>query len=114
MKECIFCKIIQREIPSTVVFENDSIVGFNDISPVAPHHVLFVPKNHIEKIDDLTPDDHSTIGELVFQAKEHAKKLNLVENGYRLVFNNGKDAGQAVFHIHLHLLGGRVMSWPPG
>ncbi|MBM4175547.1 MAG: histidine triad nucleotide-binding protein [Ignavibacteria bacterium] len=114
MKECIFCKIIQHDIPSTVVFENDNLIGFNDINPVAPHHVLFVPKNHIEKMDDLTPINHSIIGELVFHAKEYAKKLNLIENGYRLVFNNGKDAGQAVFHIHLHLIGGRVMAWPPG
>lgn len=106
--------VIQREIPSTIVFENENLVGFNDINPVAPQHVLFVPKKHLEKIHDMSKDDSPLIGELIYHAKEYARKINLTENGYRLVFNTGRDAGQDVFHIHLHLIGGRIMTWPPG
>lgn len=112
--ECIFCKIINKEIPSEIVFENDNIIGFNDINPVAPTHILFVPRKHIERVDEIQFDDTALIGELIYQAKEFANRLGLNNTGYRLVFNNGKDAGQAVFHLHLHLIGGRVMSWPPG
>ncbi len=112
--ECIFCKIINKELPSDIVFENDKIIGFNDINPVAPTHVLFVPKKHIDRVDNLDLSDSELIGELIYQAKEYSKKIGINESGYRLVLNNGKDAGQAVFHIHLHLIGGRIMSWPPG
>ncbi len=112
--ECIFCKIINGELNSEIVFDNENIIGFNDINPVAPTHVLFVPRKHIEKVDDFETEDLALIGELIYRAKEYAKKIGLNSSGYRLVFNNGKDAGQAVFHIHLHLIGGRIMSWPPG
>lgn len=112
--ECIFCKIVNKEINSNIVFENENIVGFSDINPVAPTHILFVPKKHIDKLDNAELDDINLLGELIFQAKEYAKKIGLNITGFRLVFNTGKDAGQAVFHIHLHLIGGRVMSWPPG
>ncbi len=112
--ECIFCKIINKEINSEIVFENNNVVGFNDINPVAPNHILFVPKKHIDRLDNAEFDDINLLGELIYQAKEYANKIGLNNSGYRLVFNTGKDAGQAVFHIHLHLIGGRVMSWPPG
>ncbi|MEJ5306556.1 MAG: histidine triad nucleotide-binding protein [Ignavibacteria bacterium] len=112
--DCIFCKIINKEINSEIVFENENIIGFNDINPVAPYHVLFVPKKHIDKISNVESSDINLLGELIFQAKEYAKKLGIDESGFRLVLNTGKNAGQAVFHIHLHLIGGRMMSWPPG
>lgn len=112
--DCIFCKIINKEINSEIVFENENIIGFNDINPVAPYHVLFVPKKHIDKISNVESSDIDLLGELIFQAKEYAKKLGIDESGFRLVLNTGKNAGQAVFHIHLHLIGGRMMSWPPG
>ncbi len=112
--ECIFCKIVEKKISSEIVFENENIVGFNDINPVAPTHILFVPRKHIDRLDNASQRDINILGELIYQAKEYAKKIGLDQIGYRLVFNTGKDAGQAVFHIHLHLLGGRVMSWPPG
>ncbi|MCX8057239.1 MAG: histidine triad nucleotide-binding protein [Ignavibacteria bacterium] len=112
--DCIFCKIIKKEINSNIVFENENVVGFSDINPVAPTHILFVPKKHIERLDNAELDDINLLGELIYQAKEYAVKIGLNNSGYRLVFNTGRDAGQAVFHIHLHLIGGRVMSWPPG
>ncbi|MCR4417263.1 MAG: histidine triad nucleotide-binding protein [Ignavibacteria bacterium] len=112
--DCIFCKIVNKEINSEIVFENENIIGFNDINPVAPYHVLFVPKKHIDKISNVESSDINLLGELIFQAKEYAKKLGIDESGFRLVLNTGKNAGQAVFHIHLHLIGGRMMSWPPG
>lgn len=112
--ECIFCKIISRELKSNIVFENENIIGFNDINPVAPHHVLFVPKKHIPRLENAEVEDIQLLGELIFRAKEYANTIKLNDTGYRLVLNSGKDGGQAVFHIHLHLIGGRTMSWPPG
>lgn len=112
--DCIFCRIVNKELKSEIVFENENIIGFNDINPVAPHHILFVPKKHIDRVTDAELEDIQLLGELIFQAKEYAKKIGIDSSGYRLVFNTGKDAGQAVFHIHLHLIGGRVMAWPPG
>lgn len=114
MADCIFCKIINKEINSNIVLENENIIGFNDINPVAPIHVLFVPKKHIDRLYHAELEDISLLGELIFSAKEYATKIGLNESGYRLVINTGKDAGQAVFHLHLHLIGGRIMSWPPG
>jgi len=112
--ECLFCKIAEKEIPSSIVYEDERIVAFNDINPQAPVHVIIIPRKHIEKISDITVDDVDIIGRLVFVAKDIAKEKGISEPGYRLVFNCNKDAGQAVFHIHLHLLGGRKFSWPPG
>ncbi|MGB9665180.1 MAG: histidine triad nucleotide-binding protein [Ignavibacteria bacterium] len=112
--DCIFCKIVNKELKSEIVFENENIIGFNDINPVAPHHILFVPKKHIDRLTNAELEDINLLGELIFRAKEYAKKIGIDSSGYRLVINTGKDAGQAVFHIHLHLIGGRVMSWPPG
>ncbi len=113
MSECIFCKIIAGEVPSKIVYEDDKVVAFEDINPQAPVHILVVPRKHIAKVDEMTPEDEPLLGHMVFVAKEIAKVKGLDE-GYRLVLNNGPAGGQAVFHIHLHLLGGRQMQWPPG
>ncbi|MDP8233309.1 MAG: histidine triad nucleotide-binding protein [Candidatus Saelkia tenebricola] len=112
--ECIFCKIIEKEIPSVIVYEDSEVIAFNDIIPQAPVHIIIIPKKHIEKISDITSEDIDIIGKLIFTAKNIAKEKGISESGYRLVFNCNKDAGQAVFHIHLHLLGGRKLNWPPG
>ena len=113
MAECIFCKIASKELKSEIVYEDDEVVAFKDINPQAPVHILIIPRKHIEKISDMEESDIPLIGKLFFVASKIAKELNL-EDGYRLVINNGRNAGQAVFHIHLHLLGGRKFSWPPG
>ncbi|HON55425.1 MAG TPA: histidine triad nucleotide-binding protein [bacterium] len=111
---CIFCKIINREIQSVIVFENDDILAFKDINPQAPIHILIVPKKHIPTINDVNEEDSKLIAAIFYAAKDIAKKFNISDSGYRCVFNCNKDAGQEVFHIHLHLLGGRIMKWPPG
>ena len=114
MADCLFCRIINREIQATIIYEDDRIVAFNDINPQAPTHVLVVPRRHIATLDDLTPDDDQLAGELVRRAAAIAKQRGISAGGYRTVFNTNRDAGQTVFHIHLHLLGGRTMHWPPG
>ena len=111
---CIFCKIASGEIPSHLVYEDKDMVAFNDINPKAPIHVLIIPKRHIEKVSDLGPEDASLVGRLIVVAKQIAQEKGISEKGFRLVFNCGPDAGQEVNHIHLHLLGGRAMNWPPG
>ena len=111
---CIFCKIIKKEIPSKMVFEDNDIMAFEDITPQAPIHIVVIPKTHIEKVSDLTDRDIGLIGRLVLIAKNIAKEKKIQESGYRIVMNCNKDAGQAVFHLHLHLLGGRAFTWPPG
>ena len=111
---CIFCKIVNKEIPADFVYENDQVVAFNDLNPQAPVHVLIIPKEHIEKVSDFDLKHRDLITEMVLVANELAKKKNISDSGYRIVVNCNKDAGQAVFHVHLHLLGGRPMSWPPG
>jgi len=114
MSEDLFLKIIRREIPAEIVMENDDLVAFRDINPQAPVHVLIVPKQHIRTINDLQPEHEDLIGKLFMAAKEIAGREGLAEEGYRVVMNCNESAGQTVFHIHLHLLGGRPMSWPPG
>ena len=111
---CLFCRIISGEIPATKVYEDDRIVAFNDINPQAPTHVLVVPKRHIATLDELTGDDDALVGEVVRRAAALARERGLSAGGFRTVFNTNRDAGQTVFHIHLHLLGGRTMAWPPG
>ena len=114
MADCLFCRIIKREIPASIVYEDDRVLAFNDINPQAPTHVLVVPKRHIASLNDVTADDDQIVGELSRRAAAIATERGISAGGYRTVFNTNLDAGQTVFHIHLHLLGGRVMYWPPG
>jgi histidine triad (HIT) family protein len=114
MADCLFCKIIRREIPATLVYEDDRVVAFNDTNPQAPTHVLVVPKRHIATLNELSTEDDRLVGELVRRATAIAGERGLSAGGYRTVFNTNRDAGQTVFHIHPHLLGGRAMAWPPG
>ncbi len=110
----LFEKIIAREIPADIVYEDDLILAFNDINPQASVHVLVIPKKTIPRIAEADPEDHQVLGHLLLKAKDIAADLGLHENGFRLVINNGKDAGESVPHLHLHILGGRTMTWPPG
>jgi histidine triad (HIT) family protein len=114
MSACLFCKIIAREIPASIVYEDAAVLAFNDINPQAPTHVLVIPKRHIETLNDLEPGDDQIVGELVRRAAAIAKERGISPGGFRTVFNTNRDAGQTVFHIHLHLLGGRTLQWPPG
>ena len=113
MNDCIFCKIGKKEIASQMVYENESLFAIRDINPQAPVHLLIIPKQHISQINHLDDSNSKLAGELILLAKQLAIQEK-VEDGFRLVFNNGTEAGQTVFHIHLHLLGGRKMTWPPG
>ena len=110
----IFSKIINKEIHADILFENDKILAFLDISPQAPVHFLVIPKKEIRTINDINEEDKSLIGELFIVAKEIAKKEGIAENGYRTIFNCNEHGGQTVYHIHLHVLGGRQLEWPPG
>ncbi|TYO97252.1 histidine triad nucleotide-binding protein [Desulfallas thermosapovorans] len=114
MQECIFCKIINREIPADIVYEDDCILAFKDIQPAAPTHLLFIPKKHIPTFFDLQPEDSHILGKLQLAAASVAKDMGLTERGFRLVSNCMKDAGQLVWHIHYHFLAGRTLQWPPG
>tara|TARA_S200000501_G_scaffold240883_1_gene225707 strand:+ start:173 stop:529 length:357 start_codon:yes stop_codon:yes gene_type:complete len=114
MEKTIFQKIIDKEIGADIVFENNNIIAFNDIAPIAPIHILIVPKKMIDSINSIENEDKELIGEMFIVAKELAKKFKINETGYRTVFNTNDDAGQTVFHIHLHLIGGRKLDWPPG
>lgn len=111
---CLFCKIINREIPASIVYEDDEVLAFNDINPQASTHVLIVPKQHIATLNDLEPGHDALVGTVVRRAAAIAKARGLDAPGYRTVFNTNRDAGQTVFHIHLHLIGGRSLGWPPG
>jgi histidine triad (HIT) family protein len=112
MDNCLFCKIINKEIPSEIVFENDELLAFKDISPQAPVHILIIPKLHISSPMEINNSNSAVAGKIIALAAEIAKEKGL--DGYRLVFNCNEIAGQTVFHLHAHLLGGRSMSWPPG
>jgi histidine triad (HIT) family protein len=114
MTDCLFCRIVRREIPASIVFEDDEVLAFNDIDPKAPTHVLVIPKRHIATLNELTGEDDPLIGAIVRCAAGIAKERGLSASGFRTVFNTNSDAGQQVFHVHLHLLGGRKMAWPPG
>ena len=114
MADCLFCKIVRREIPGKIVFEDEALLAFEDINPQAPTHVLVIPKRHIESLNVLEASDDGIVGEIVRRAAAIAKDRGIAAGGYRTVFNTNRDAGQTVFHIHLHLLGGRSMTWPPG
>jgi histidine triad (HIT) family protein len=112
--DCPFCKIVAGKIDAEVVFESDSVVAFRDINPQAPTHVLIIPRDHVATINDLTESEAGDVGQLFLAAKEVARMEGLEERGYRVVMNCMEGAGQSVFHIHLHLLGGRPLRWPPG
>jgi histidine triad (HIT) family protein len=114
MTDCLFCKIVNRHIPASIVYEDDQLLAFTDINPQAPTHILVVPKRHIASLNELNADDDSLVGELVRRAAAIAKERGVSAGGFRTVFNTNRDAGQTVFHIHLHLLGGRSLAWPPG
>lgn len=111
---CLFCRIAAHEIPASIVYEDDEVVAFNDINPQAPTHVLLVPRKHIATLSDAATDDAALLGNLLRRAAAIAKERGIEASGYRTVFNTNRDAGQTVFHIHLHLLGGRSLGWPPG
>ncbi|CEG58806.1 histidine triad nucleotide-binding protein [Legionella fallonii] len=111
---CLFCKIAQGEIPATVVYQDNDIMAFRDIRPQAPTHILIIPKQHIATINDCDDDDSQLLGSMILRAKKLAQSEGLSDVGYRLVFNINSGGGQEVYHIHLHLLGGRQMTWPPG
>src|SRR5438552_258636 len=113
MENCVFCKIAAGQIPSKIVYQDDDVVAFEDLNPQAPHHVLIIPRRHIGSLPDLTPEDGPLLASIYIAACKIASDLNL-ENGYRVVTNVGPDAGQSVFHLHFHLLGGRKLRWPPG
>jgi len=112
--DCIFCKIVKKELNSEIVKEDEKTLAFKDINPQAPFHVVVVPKTHIEKLSDLEEKNVSCISNMFLTANSIAKELGIDETGYRLVMNSGEYGGQTVYHIHLHLLGGRKMDWPPG
>lgn len=114
MTDCLFCKIIAGDIPSDKVYEDDAVYAFKDITPVAPLHILIIPKKHIATLNDLEEQDDAVMGQLLLAAKKIAKQEGYADGGYRTVVNCGEQAGQTVFHIHLHLLAGRDLSWPPG
>ena len=114
MNNCLFCKIISKEIPSDCVFENENMYAFRDINPQAPVHILIIPKTHISTLNDVDDNHKLLVGEILLTSKMLAEKEGIAENGYRTVFNCNKNGGQEVYHIHLHLLGGRKMTWPPG
>jgi len=113
-QDCIFCKIAKKEIPADIVYEDEDVVAFNDIRPQAPVHVVVIPRTHIEKLSDLKEGDEVLAARIISAGNKIAKKRDIVLSGYRFVINCNRDAGQEVFHLHMHLLGGRKMGWPPG
>ena len=114
MTDCLFCKMVAGEIQPDVVFENDEVLAFRDLNPQAPLHVLVIPKSHIATTNDLTPDNAGVVGGMYLAAKQIAADEGVAEPGYRMVMNCNAGAGQSVYHIHLHVLGGRALGWPPG
>ncbi len=114
MEECLFCRIVAKEIPSEILYESNKLLAFKDIDPQAPVHILIIPKEHITTANDLSNKHKELLGDILLAAKTLASKYDISEDGYRMVFNCNQNGGQAVYHIHLHLLGGRQMKWPPG
>ncbi|MBI2956666.1 MAG: histidine triad nucleotide-binding protein [Acidobacteria bacterium] len=113
-KDCLFCRIVAKEIPAKIVHEDEQAIAFDDINPQAPTHILVVPRRHIPSLNELAAKDAGLIGHLHLVAAQLARQRGIAESGYRVVLNTGRGAGQSVFHLHLHLLGGRGMRWPPG
>lgn len=114
MDTCLFCRIIGKEIPARVVYEDEALLAFEDIRPQAPVHILLIPKAHFSSLDGADDARQDVLGRLLLKARDLARERGLDRTGYRVVLNTGSDSGQEVFHIHFHLLGGRKMSWPPG
>lgn len=112
--DCLFCRIIRKEIPAKVAAENESVFAFYDVNPQAPVHILIIPKAHFASVNDLNDNLSSYLAPMTMMAKELAAQNGIADSGYRIVMNTGKEAGQSVFHLHMHLLGGRHMAWPPG
>ncbi len=112
--DCLFCKFVNKELDTNIVYEDEQILAFRDVAPQAPTHILIIPKRHINTLNDLTSEDNELIGQMTQTAKELARQEGLAADGYRLVLNCNSGGGQSVFHIHMHLLGGRQMTWPPG
>jgi histidine triad (HIT) family protein len=113
-QDCLFCRIVDGDIPADIIYQSESAIAFRDINPQAPTHALIIPRRHISTINDLDAGDEELVGSLYLAAKETARQEGLSDDGYRVVMNCGEGAGQSVFHIHLHLLGGRLLNWPPG
>lgn len=114
MSDCLFCKIVSGEISCDKLYENDKLVAFRDIDPQAPTHILVIPKKHIRSINELEISDQNLAGEILLAAKEIASIENIESSGYRTIFNTNSDGGQTVYHIHMHVMGGRQLHWPPG
>ena len=114
MTQCIFCRIVERTLPARIIFEDEEIVAFEDAHPQAPIHALIVPRKHLASLKDATAEDVPLLGRMLTVARQLARERGLETRGYRTVINTGSGAGQSVFHLHLHLLGGRVFHWPPG
>ena len=114
MEYCIFCKIVDKEIPAKTVMEDEEIIAFHDINPQAPVHILIIPKEHFSSLNEIPESKKDLLSRILLRARQIAKNMGIAEKGYRIVLNTARDSGQDVFHIHFHLLGGRRMTWPPG
>ena len=114
MQDCLFCRVINRVLPSKIVFENEEVVAFEDINPQAPTHILVCPRKHIATLNDVGREDQYLLGAVLLAAIDVARDRKISSSGYRLVWNTNRGAGQSIYHLHLHLLGGRSMAWPPG
>jgi histidine triad (HIT) family protein len=112
--DCLFCRIVRKEVPAKIVFENERVLAFEDIRPKAPVHVLVIPKDHFASLNDAPAGAEALLGEILLRAREIAREKGIGESGYRIVLNTARDAGQEVLHIHFHILGGRRLAWPPG
>lgn len=112
--DCLFCKIAHKQIPARIAFENDRLIAFHDLFPQAPTHILIIPKTHFSTLNDVPPEENALLGEMMTAAAALAKELGFEESGYRVVMNCNPDGGQSVYHIHLHMLAGRRLNWPPG
>jgi histidine triad (HIT) family protein len=111
---CIFCQIAEKKIPATIIYEDEHVVAFDDLHPKAPIHKLIIPRKHLDTLNDASADDKELLAHMLLAAQKLAKQLGIAEDGYRILMNVNKGGGQVIFHIHLHLLGGRIMNWPPG
>ncbi len=112
--DCLFCRIVRKELPARIIFESERLLAFEDSRPKAPVHVLIIPKDHFASLNDAPDGSEALLGEILFRAREIAREKGIGESGYRIVLNTARDSGQEVFHIHFHILGGRRLAWPPG